>query len=217
MRREAGSSTQVAVELARLVGEPGVYAVVVGNQFRAVSNDLARDQAPALATRAFQTRNQDGVAAVLLDFVQRVGDARSGESGEARGGGFLAARGRGAFAALLGVRAYRRRQRRERELGEVKAVAREDLVALADDVVGLDEEVEAHPDAKAAYLRGMEAYQRADDRSTARSPEDLARVTAIADSRYEMETAKALLSGRRRRSGGRRASSTPATARRSRT
>lgn len=200
VRGEAGSSTQVAVGLARLVGEPGVYAVVVGNQFRAVSNDLARDQAPALATRAFQTRNQDGVAAVLLDFVQRVGDVRRGESSESEGGGgfptWLLVAG-GAIAALLGVRAYRRRRRRERELGEVKAVAREDLVALADDVVGLDEQVEAHPDAKAAYLRGMEAYQRADDAfDRARSPEDLARVSAaIADSRYEMETAKALMSG----------------------
>jgi uncharacterized membrane protein YgcG len=202
VRREAGSSTQVAFELGRLVGEPGVYAVVVGNQFRAVSNDLAREQAPALATRAFQTRNQDGVAAVLLDFVQRVGDVRAGrgESGESEGGGgfprWLLVAG-GAIAALLGVRAYRRRRRRERELGEVKAVAREDLVALADDVVGLDEQVEARPDAKAAYLRGMEAYQRADDAfDRARSPEDLARVSAaIADSRYEMETAKALMSG----------------------
>ena len=199
-RGEAGSSTQVAVELARIVGEPGVYAVVVGNQFRAISNDLARDQAPALATRAFQTHNQDGVAAVLHDFVERVGDVRSGGSGESEGGGgfptWLLAAG-GAIAALLGVRAYRRRQRRERELGEVKAVAREDLVALADDVVGLDEQVDAHPDAKAAYLRGMEAYQRADDAfDRARSPEDLARVSAaIADSRYDMETAKALMSG----------------------
>ena len=182
------------------MGEPGVYAVVVGNEFRAISNDLARNQAPALATRAFQTHNQDGVAAVLHDFVERVGDVRSGGSGESEGGGgfptWLLAVG-GAIAALLGVRAYRRRQRRERELGEVKAVAREDLVALADDVVGLDEQVDAHPDAKEAYLRGMEAYQRADDAfDRARSPEDLARVSAaIADSRYDMETAKALMSG----------------------
>ncbi|MDP9491788.1 MAG: hypothetical protein M3P42_06250, partial [Actinomycetota bacterium] len=53
-RQEAGgTTTDVAVRLGELVGTEGVYAVVVGNQFRAVSTDLARDQAGALATRAF--------------------------------------------------------------------------------------------------------------------------------------------------------------------
>ena len=199
VRTDGSSSTQVAVELARLVDEPGVYAVVVGNQFRAVSNDLARDQAPALAARLSDAQPGWGCrgTARLRPARRRRTEGRARRERGRRRLPHLAARGRGAIAALLGVRAYRRRQRRERELGEVKAVAREDLVALADDVVGLDEEVEAHPDAKAAYLRGMEAYQRADDAfDRARSPEDLARVSAaIADSRYEMETAKALMSG----------------------
>ena len=158
------------------------------------------------------------------DFVARVGDPYwSGRVGESEGGGgfpYLAAGSGAASRRSFGVPRFGGGSRRERELGEVKAVAREDLVALADDVVGLDEQVEAHPDAKAAYLRGMEAYQRADDAfDRARSPGDLARVSAaIADSRYDMETAKALTARqRRRRSGGRRASSTLATAPRSRT
>ena len=203
-RGEAGgSSTNVALQLGERLGRQGVYAVVVGDQFRAVSNDLARDQAPALATRAFLTNNEEGVAAVLMDFASRVGDVRAGSAesaGNESGGGFpswLLVVG-GAIAALLGFRALRRRRRRERELAEVKAVAREDLVALADDVVGLDEEVEAHPEAKAAYLRAMEAYQRADDAfDRARSPEDIARVTtALVDSRHQMDAAKAHLAGK---------------------
>ena len=202
-RREVNSTTEVALELGRRLGEQGVYAVVVGNQFRAVSNDPAAAQAANLATSAFRASNQQGVAAVLSDFVRRVGESRSGSAestGEEDGGGFpswLLVIG-AAVAAFFGFRFFRRRRQRERELAEVKAVAREDLVALADDVVGLDEEVEAHPEAKAAYLRAMEAYQRADDAfDRARSPGDIARVTtALVDSRHQMDAAKAHLAGK---------------------
>ena len=147
-RREAGgTSTGVVLELNRRVvttNPPAVHAAVVGNQFRAVNRDVP---AGNLATRAFLTHDEEGVAAVLADFIQRVGDVRRGESApqsEDEGGGFptwLLVVG-GAIAALFGIRAYRSRQRRERELADVKTVAREDLVALADDVVGLDEQVE---------------------------------------------------------------------------
>ena len=203
-RREAGgTSTGVVLELNRRVittNPPAVHAAVVGNQFRAVNRDVP---AGDLATRAFLTHDEEGVAAVLADFIQRVGDVRRGNAapqGEEDDGGFpnwLFVVG-GAIAALLGIRAFRRRQRRERELADVKAVAREDLVALADDVVGLDEQVEANPQAKEAYLRAMEAYQRADDSfDRARSPRDISKVTsALAESRYEMESAKALLERR---------------------
>jgi hypothetical protein len=207
-REEAGGTTaDVALRLGRLVEADGVYAVVVGNQFRAVSTDLGRDQAGALATRAFLTHQDEGVPAVLLDFVQRVGAVRersaASESEDSGGGGFptwLLAVG-GAIAAFFGFRALRRRRERERELADVKAVAREDLVALADDVVGLDEEVErpsARPEAREAYVRAMEAYQRADDSfDRARSTRELAKVSsAMAEARFEMETAKARLAGR---------------------
>jgi hypothetical protein len=202
-RREAGGTAEgVVLELNRRIvttNPPAVHAAVVGNQFRAVNRDVP---AGDLATQAFRAHSEAGVAAVLSDFISRVGDVRAGTADTTDGeddSGFprwLLVMG-GAIAAVLLFRGYRRRQRRERELGEVKALAREDLVALADDVVGLDEEVEANPEAKAAYLRAMESYQRADDSfDRARSPEDISRVTAaLADSRYEMETAKAHLAG----------------------
>jgi hypothetical protein len=190
-----GDSTSVATRLGRLVRIGGVYAVVVGNEFRAVSTDLPAGEAGRLATEAFQARRGAGVAAVLSDFVRRVGEARAGSSEE--GSGFwLVGLGIGG-AALLGFFLVRRR-RRARELAEVKTAAREDLVALADDVVGLDAEVDHNPEAKESYARAMESYQRADDVfDRARSTRELAKVSsALADARFEMETAKARLAGR---------------------
>jgi hypothetical protein len=204
-RREAdGTTTGVVLEMNRRIittNPPAVHAVVVGNQFRAVNRDIP---AGDLATEAFQAHREEGVGAVLSDFVHRVGEARSAQAEPAPQGeesdGFpywLLAVG-GGIAAFLGLRFFRRRQRRDRELAEVKATAREDLVALADDVSELDAEVERDPQAKEAYTRAIEAYQRADDAfDRARSPADISRVTsALAESRFEMETAKALLAGK---------------------
>jgi uncharacterized membrane protein YgcG len=202
-RSEAnGTATGVVLELSRRVvttNPPAVHAAVVGNQFRAVNRDVP---AGNLATRAFLTYNTEGVAAVLSDFVHRVGDyrrPRAAAAPEEEGGSFpwwLLLVG-GAIAAFFVVRAIRRGRQRERELSDVKSVAREDLVALADDVVGLDEHVEGNPRAKEAYLLAMESYQRADDSfDRARSPQDISKVTAaLAESRYQMETAKAHLAG----------------------
>jgi hypothetical protein len=195
------SSTQVALRLGRLVRVPGAYAVVVGNEFRAVSTDLGSGRAGHLATQAFEAHRDDGVAAVLTDFVRRVGEARGSAQGQPvnddEGSSFwLIGLGVGG-AALAGFLLFRRRKRAA-ELAEVKTAAREDLVALADDVSGLDEEVERNPEAKEAYTRAMESYQRGDDAfDRASSPRDVAAVTsALADARYEMETAKAHLAGK---------------------
>jgi uncharacterized membrane protein YgcG len=200
-RAEAdGSSTQVALRLGRLVRIAGVYAVVVGNEFRAVSTDLGSGRASHLATEAFEARRQAGVAAVLADFVRRVGETRASARGEAvsndEGSSFWLVGVVLGGAALLGF-IFVRRRRRAAELADVKTAAREDLVALADDVSGLDEDVERNPKAKEAYTQAIEDYQRADDAfDRARSPRDVATVTsALADARFEMETAKAHLAG----------------------
>jgi hypothetical protein len=194
------SSTQVALRLGRLVRIGGVYAVVVGNEFRAVSTDLGSGRAANLATQSFEAHGDEGASAVLSDFVERVGEARSaGRSApisNSDGSRFWVV-GLAIGGAALGGFLFFRRRKRAAELAEVKATAREDLVALADDVSGLDQEVESDPQAKEAYTRAMESYQRADDAfDRARSPRDVAAVTsALADGRYEMETAKAQLAG----------------------
>ena len=106
-----GTSEGVVAELSRRIvtsNPPAVHAAVVGNQFRAVNGAV---NAGDLATRAFLTHNEEGVAAVLSDFISRVGDVRSGsasaqeddEGGLAR---WLLPLG-GAIAALLLYRRYR--------------------------------------------------------------------------------------------------------------
>jgi hypothetical protein len=194
--RGEGSSTDVALQLGRLVRVAGVYGVVVGNEFRAVSTDLPSGEAGRLATAAFEARREDGVAAVLSDFVTRVGEARV-VAGEGEDSGFWLVGLVIGGITLLGFVIVRRR-RRAHQLAEVKTAAREDLVALAEDVTGLDAQVEGHPEAKQSYARAMEAYQRADDSfDRARSTQDLAKVSsALAEARFEMENAKAQLEGK---------------------
>jgi hypothetical protein len=211
-RNEAGGDTTELVRLlATSLGRPGTYAVVAGGQFRAGSTVLERGEAARLATDAFEERSEDGVTATLLAFVDNVGAARRGEpepagsedSGGSDGGSFwpiLAVAGAGAAGFVLWRR--RRRMRRDREaLAQGKAVAQEDLLALADDIRALDLDVEmpdVDPDAKADYGRAVEAYERADRAyDTARRNDDLAAVSsALEEGRYAMASAKARLEGR---------------------
>jgi hypothetical protein len=76
-RREAGGTTLgVALELSRRIfttNPPAVDAVVIGDEFRAVNRDIDADQLAAVTLRA---RRDAGLAAVLLDFARRVGQAR---------------------------------------------------------------------------------------------------------------------------------------------
>jgi hypothetical protein len=198
-----GTATGVVLELNRRVittNPPAVHAAVVGNQFRAVNRDIP---AGDLATAAYRARRADGVFAVLSDFVRRVGEARRPqavtepeESGD--GGVPFWLLFWGAVAGAIGLYVVRKRRRRAQELADVKAAAREDLVALAEDVTELDAEVGRDPEAKEAYVRAMNAYQRADDKfDRARSPRDLGQVSAnLAEARFEMATAKAVLEGK---------------------
>src|SRR6476661_1440923 len=66
-------------------GQPGTYAVVAGNRFRAGSSTLKSGQAGELATKAIDAHRSDGVGATLVDFVDRVGAAERG--GSSGGGG----------------------------------------------------------------------------------------------------------------------------------
>jgi hypothetical protein len=143
---------------------------------------------------------------VLTDFVDRVGAARNG--GGSPGGG----RGRGGIgtqtwitlgllAAAAGAWFVSRRNRRRRELDEVKRVARDDLVALGDDIRALDVDVampNASAEAKNHYNEAVAIYGRADQAlAGARRPENLEPISGeLERGRYEMEAAKALLAGK---------------------
>jgi hypothetical protein len=77
-RREADGTTMgVLIELSHrtfTTNPPAVYAVVVGNEFRAINRDIS---ASDFATEAFRAHRQEGMAAVLSDFIRRVGEARA--------------------------------------------------------------------------------------------------------------------------------------------
>jgi hypothetical protein len=208
-RDEAGGDPIAALrEIARDLREPGVYAGVIGDSFRAGS--LGVDvPAGQLARESLDAHASDGTYAVLADFVRQVGEVREGggSGGDGGGGGGFPIVLLILLAVPLGVLALSRRRQRKRqeeqaraELEEVKQVAREDLIALGDDIRALDLDVQM-PDADA---RGREHYGQAVERYTeaeqafdrVRRPEDVERVTsALEEGRWAMSAAKAELAG----------------------
>ena len=197
----AGSAEQLAGELRSRLG--GSVAVVAGNRFRVDGTAQAEQAADA----AFEASSRDGVAAVLLDFVDGATGAQPAEgggegSGEGGGAGGLIVLGlAGAGGAALLLRRRRRRQAEAAEFAEVKDNARDDLVALGEDIRALDLDIEmpnVDPDARADYERAVNAYDRADSAwEVARTPEDLEPVgAALEEGRWAMVSAKARLEGR---------------------
>jgi hypothetical protein len=214
-----GDPDELLTMVRDTVGRSGTYAVVVGDSFRAASDDLAEGVAGQLATGAF-TANGDDVAAVLTDFVGRVRDAAApseGATGSAAGaeqddddddgGGagwvlpvvLVAAAGGG------GLLLWRRSQRRRQEAAERaraeeadRQMLRAELSVLADDVVGLESEVTLHPDARSDYDAAVSRYRAAQAAlEYTDQPLDLVRVgRVIAEARYLMERVRAIIAGR---------------------
>jgi hypothetical protein len=178
-----GDPAEVTRLLARRLGRPGTYVTVAGGRFRAGSTDLRG--VSVLARKAFEARHGQGLAATLLDFVDRVAQARSrahagGAGGGSSGGGggglstvllvILAVLGGGALLAT-GAARRRRRQEEQRQLEDLRAAARDDLVALGDDVRDVDIDVEMpgiDPRAREELGRGLAAYERAEGLQGAR-------------------------------------------------
>jgi hypothetical protein len=191
-----GSAVGIADELHRILGRRGVYAVVAGNQFRAESTDLGAGKAGKLATAAFDAHHKEGVTPTLVDFIDRVGAARSGSGSSGRSFGWWPIVLLGLVAFFIYRRIKRRRQNAT-DFREVKEAAREDLVALADDVQGLEHKVEGNEAAKRDYLAALDRYAQASsafDRAV--TPDQLAPVAASLDEgRYLMASAEARLEG----------------------
>jgi hypothetical protein len=200
---EAPTAEYVLGEVARQVGRPGTYVVVVGGQFRAASSaGRERARVPGLADAAFAEHGHEGLAPTLSAFVDAVAEARGrgdddGYGAGAVGLGLLAAGAAGA----VGVFAVRRRRQRFRELARVKEVAEEDLLALGSEIRELDLDVElptADARAREDYGRALAAYERgstAFDRAS--RPEDLEPVSsALEEGRYAMVSARARLDGK---------------------
>src|SRR5215204_4358579 len=202
-----GSAAGVAQAIAQRLNRRGTFAVVAGNKFSGGSNELQGTR--QLLTDALDAHREEGATAVLLDFVDRVGELRTGGSGSGSGSGdggpgagtllLLPLLALGAGALLLSRR--RRRREQEAELAELRENVRDDLVALGEDIRALDLDVEmpgVDPHAKADYDRAVEAYDRADTLvERARIPEDFEPVgAALEEGRYAMTSAKERLAGR---------------------
>ena len=208
--RAGGDATTVASEIARRLNREGVYAVVAGNQFRAgnVGRGLDRGVAPELATTAIEQQRDAGVAATLTEFVDLVGEARQNggastvdHQAPGTGGGFSLAL-LGLLAAVGGFLFFRaRRQRtrqREEEVAELKETARDDLVALGDDIRALDLDVQmpgVDEEAKTHYATALDRYEQAEARhDKVTDPAEFGQIAELLEEgRYAMTAAKAKL------------------------
>ncbi len=173
-----GDPAEALRTIALSVGRSGVYAAIIGKHFRAGATQgvLPQGEAGQLATDALNAHRSDGVAAVLVDFVDRVAAARNGGGGN---GGSSSIPWWplilfGGVALFIFSRARRSRRVNAAELADVRAAAKEDLVALADDVQRLEHRVEGNKDAQAAYDKAISSYGQASDTfDRARSPQEL--------------------------------------------
>jgi hypothetical protein len=200
-------------EIATTLRRPGTYVLAAGTELRAASTLLERGRAGELAAEAIDARRGEGLAAVLRDLIGRVGEARGGAAGPGGPGsgdgggipGWLLLALIGVPGGLFALRAFRRgRERRAAyaaEMQEVSDAARQDVVALGDDIRALDLDVEMPGVSGAArddYSRALAAYERASQAlDRARDPDDFAVVTeAVEEGRYAIVAAKARLEGR---------------------
>jgi hypothetical protein len=201
-REAGGDPAQALREIHDGLRRGGTYVIVSGRTIRALSDVLDRGEAGDLAADAIEGHGGD-LSAILLDFTDRVGEARTGggDDGEGSGTGgliLLGLAGAGGAALLVGRR--RRRAREAAEFEEAKRNARDDLVALGDDIRALDIDVQmpdADPQAKADYDHAVARYTEAEEQwERARSPRDLAPVgSALEEGRWAMASAKARFSG----------------------
>jgi hypothetical protein len=208
IRGEAGGDlADAAREIAEAKQAQGTYVITGGNRIEALSSVLEAGEAGRLASEAIPGNGGD-LSAILLDFTDLVGDARSeGGSGDSNGegegsgaGGLILLGLLGAGGAALLVSRAKRRRVNDAEFDEAKRNARDDLVALGDDIRALDLDVQmpgVDPQAKADYDHAVARYTEAEERwEAARSPEDLAPVgSALEEGRWAMASAKARFNG----------------------
>jgi hypothetical protein len=203
---EAGGDPAAALrDIGLALGRPGTYVIAAGTRVRALASEgmLPQGEAGDLAAEAVDAEQPD-LDAILLDFTDRVGEARSDGGGDGEGstaGGLILLGLLGAGGTALFVGRRRKRAREAAEFEEAKRNARDDLVSLGDDIRALDVDVQmpnADPQARADYEQAVNAYTRADETwERARRPEELEPVgAALEEGRWAMASAKARFDGR---------------------
>ncbi|MDX6492875.1 MAG: hypothetical protein QOH02_810 [Gaiellaceae bacterium] len=165
-----GSADEVLRAIAGGVHRRGTYAVVVGRHLRAgaTNNILPQGEAAKDVDQAVAAHKSQGLDAILLDFVDRVGADRSG-TGSSGGGGGGGGGGSGlallgilgaALLVFLGIGRVRRRQHALQQFADVRKATQDDLVALSEDIDKVDIDVQmpqADPHAMEDYGQAIEA------------------------------------------------------------
>jgi hypothetical protein len=208
--KETGNDPdRLAAAIAAALNRRGTVAVAAGSRTGAGSNTLDPGVAPA-AIRGAGSAHPGNLSATLDDFVDRVDRAANEPFWRSVWERPLVRPIALALGSLLvltlwivvGSNALQRRRRgRTTGFADVQALAREDIVALGEDMRDLDVGLEAETDnptalrdytrAHESFQQGVEAYERAS------SPEDFAPVsTALEAGRYYMTMARARFEGR---------------------
>lgn len=207
-----GSSTnEVLTALHDEVGLGGIYAVVVGSQFRAGATGNANSDASALATQALRENREGGAYAILSGFVGLVAQsngapATSGSSTSTPMSTTAVALILGflvfvaaviALLIVLGVRANRRKT--AAQLAAVRTTIDADITTYGEQLGALDTNDPDMDDAARADLqRAFDGYDRAKSAVTAmRSANDAGSVTKeLEDGRFALACAQARLDQR---------------------
>jgi len=193
----------VLVELKDAVGIGGVYAVVVGNSFRAGSTS---GSVSGLATSAFRSQRDNGVDAVFSEFVS-LADAEfngasepsAADSGSGSGEStFLLVLFAGAMVVLVVV-VVRKRRRQALQLAQVRRAIDEDVTEYGERLARFDVAGRALDDASREDLkRALDDYESAKfSVLTMRAPGDAAAITAsLEDGRFAIACLEARADGR---------------------
>ena len=201
-----GDPDSVLIELKDAVGLGGIYAVVVGGKFRAGSTT---GSAAGLATEAFRSQKENGVAAVLGEFVTLAdaefnGGGSSDASTEEAGIvgvilGFLFCFGLPIAAIVLVILYFVRKSKREAlDLAEVKAAVDEDVTEFGERLAGFDMSNPKIDDAGRAELKSaLDSYEKAKGAAERlRGAHYASLVTApLEDGRYSLACVEARLAG----------------------
>ncbi len=203
----AGTQTtdDVLIALNEQVGLAGVYAVVVGDQFRAGSTS---GSATDLATRAFQAERDNGVEAVLSEFIALTterfgaGAATAAAASEPSAGSgiftfFLLAIFIGVIALLIVV-VLRARKRAKAQLAEVRTAVDQDVTEFGERLARFDiTDPDFDAEARADLQRALDDYDRAKRSAQLMTNANQAEqvTSALEDGRYSLACVQAQLAG----------------------
>ena len=199
----AGTSTtdDVLIALNEQVGLAGVYAVVVGDQFRAGSTS---GTASDLATRAFQAERDNGVAAVLSEFIALTTE-RFAEGANTAAAPTEPSAASGVFtffllAVFVGVIAIvivvliRARKRAQVQLAEVRAAVDQDVTEFGERLARFDiTDPDFDAEARADLQRALDDYDRAKRSAQLMTNANQAEqvTSALEDGRYSLACVQA--------------------------